>query len=139
MSSPEKRRSKARATASSSAERLCRVSKSGMCGAIVYGRLGISAHGGRSLTVHRDNEFNWIIECDPGWDDCTTGLQVTPLQRAVDAVEDQDNALFRSFDSHFQEALEEGCAVEVEDAGKGLNAERPRIKPLYPVPERLFP
>src|SRR5262249_59650915 len=45
----------------------------------------ISAHGGRSLTVHRDNEFNWIIECDPGWDDCTTGLQVTPLQRTVDA------------------------------------------------------
>src|SRR6476620_1296566 len=93
----------------------------------------------RSLTIHRDNKFNWIIECDPGWNDCATSLQVTPLQRAVDAVEDEDNALLRSFDPHFHEALEEGCAVEIEDAGKGLNAERPCIKPLYPVPERLFP
>jgi len=42
---------------------------------------------------HRDNKFGWIFECDPGWDGCATGLQVTPLQRAVDAVEDENNAL----------------------------------------------
>jgi hypothetical protein len=40
----------------------------------------------RSLTVHGDNKFNWIIECDPRWDDYATDLQVTPLQRTVDAV-----------------------------------------------------
>src|SRR6266403_1983054 len=87
----------------------------------------------RSLTIHRDYEFNWIIGFHTEWDDCATGLQVTPLQRTVDAVEDEDHALLRSLDPHFHEALEEGCAVEIEDAGKSLNAEGPRIKPPYPV------
>ena len=41
--------------------------------------------------VHRDNKFSWIIKCGPGWDDRATGLQVTPLQRTVDAVEDEDH------------------------------------------------
>jgi hypothetical protein len=31
-----------------------------------------------SLTIHRDNEFNWIIGFRTEWDDCATGLQVTP-------------------------------------------------------------
>ena len=47
----------------------------------------------RSLTIHRDNKFGWIIECDPGWDDCATGLQITPLERAMDAVENENDAL----------------------------------------------
>src|SRR6266478_8630070 len=89
-----------------------------------------------SLTIHGDNEFNWIIGFRTEWDDCATGLQVTPLQRTVDAIEDEDDALLRSLDPHFHEALEEGCAVEIEDAGKSLNAEGPGIKPPYPVPER---
>ena len=31
-----------------------------------------------SLTIHGDNEFNWIIGFRTEWDDCATGLQVTP-------------------------------------------------------------
>src|SRR5207247_6809622 len=67
----------------------------------------------------------WVIGFHTEWDDCATGLQVTPLQRTVDAVEDEDHALLRSLDPHFHEALEEGCAVEIEDAGKRLNADAP--------------
>ena len=31
-----------------------------------------------SLTIHGDNEFDWIIGFRAEWDDCATGLQVTP-------------------------------------------------------------
>jgi hypothetical protein len=35
----------------------------------------------RSLTIHRDNEFDWIVGVHTERDDCATGLQVTPLRR----------------------------------------------------------
>ena len=44
------------------------------------------------------------------------GLQVTPLQRIVDAVEDEDHALLS-----IHEALEEGCVVKIEYPGINLS------------------
>ena len=42
--------------------------------------------------------------------------QVAPLQRAMDAVEDQNHAPLGSFDPHLHEALEEWRMVEIKQA-----------------------
>src|SRR6516225_8791036 len=91
------------------------------------------------FAVHLHDEFDRIVERYPWRKHSAAGLQIAPLQRTVSAVEDENHAPLGSFDPYLHEALEEGRMVEIEQAGQGLDMERPGAEPLDPVPERLLP
>src|SRR5215204_733321 len=82
------------------------------------------------MKAHRGNEFDEVVFRRTGRYDFTPDLQVTPLHGTLGTVEDENHTLPRPLDTHFHEALEERRAVEVEDAGKCLDAERPSVKPV---------
>jgi hypothetical protein len=67
------------------------------------------------MTIHRDNEFNWIIGFHTEWNDCATGLQVTPLQRTVDAVE--SSSLKRELQMMKQPTEDDFTVAEVLESG----------------------
>src|SRR6516162_11624543 len=66
--------------------------------------------------VHWHDEFNRVVERCVRRRDRAARLQVAPLQRTMNAVEDEDHASSGSFDPHLHEALEEGRTVEIEHA-----------------------
>ena len=77
------------------------------------------------VAIHRHQEFDRVVKRRSWRQDVATNLQVPPVQRASDAVEDKGDAPFRSFDADLHEALKEGRAVEIEDARERLNTDGP--------------
>ena len=91
------------------------------------------------VAIHWHQEFDRVVERRTWRQDVATDLQVPPVQRALDPVENKGDAPFRSLDAHLHEALKEGRAVEIEDAGERLDTDGPGVEPCDPTPERLLP
>jgi len=69
------------------------------------------------ITVHLHDKFDWIGRRRMRRKYHAADLQITPVQRTVDTIKDENYAPFRSFDPYLHETLEEGCVVEIEKAG----------------------
>src|SRR5438552_1434483 len=85
------------------------------------------------------DEFDRVVERSGRRKHRATDLQVAPLLRAMNAVENENHAPLESLEPHLHEVLEERCIVEIEQAGQGLDMEWPGFEPLDPIPERLLP
>jgi hypothetical protein len=72
------------------------------------------------LTVHLNDEFDRIIGPGTCRKQGLTCLQILPTKWAIDAVQNEYDALFGSLDSDFHEALKKGRMVEIEHAGERL-------------------
>ncbi len=90
-----------------------------------------------SVAIHRNQKFDRVIERRSWPQNVAIYLQVPPVQRASDAIEDKSHAPFRSLDAHLHEALKEGRVVKVEDWDRGGRWQPrwgPPAPPLEPAP-----
>jgi len=71
----------------------------------------------RLFAVHLHREFDRIVGRHACGKRGTAGLQVSPVQWAVNPVENENHTPIRSLDPHLHKALEEGGTVEIKNAG----------------------
>ena len=92
-----------------------------------------------SALIHWHREFDRIVLVRFWGKHGAARLQIAPVQRAIDAVEGENDASFRPFDPNLHETLEERGMIKIEQARQCLDAGRPALEPFDPLPERLFP
>jgi hypothetical protein len=67
-----------------------------------------------SHLLHRHNEFDRTVLVRFRGKHGAARLQITPVQRAIDAVEGENDASFRPFDPNLHETLEERGTIKIE-------------------------